>query len=473
VLAVAMTAVVLLGAIAYGVHRAVLWNGPRELKLCIATDFGFRSGAPNWQDRVRLWLAETNRAFEGSEVIWTIAGFGEMAPNVTEGSLDQRRTALTDAPPCGGDVVLGLSANPDRQSNSSVSPFGRTAFVAISRTDSDAIAVIVLSRTLASLFGVSIDARTVVQTDNPEAAVLDAPSLELVRSLRRYDFSKGLVALTPEWERRAADALAKYLDNGRLPRKAAAHRALALAYADGLRHSASSAHFERAVQAAPDVATLRVEWAMELRADARTEEAIAQLRKAMQLEPENARTYALAGVIFWNAKRIEESIHEMRIATRLEPRNATYQAILGQALSARIGHTEEAAAAFEAALRLNPNEPAAGAGLEFVRMMRGGARLVLSEFEAEVGKNPASAEAHRRLGAALIAAGNNDQAEKSLRHAVQLDPTSGSARLALAKLYYVSRDYSRAYEELQAAIKLGAYPGGAWADAIKRQIETR
>jgi tetratricopeptide (TPR) repeat protein len=469
VLPMVLVGVAIVGALAYGLHRVVAGNRTRELGLCVATDFGFRAQRPNWEDQFRLWLAETNRVFESAGVIWRIANFGEMTAAAAEGTLDERRTALADLPPCAGDVVLGLSASPDTQSNSSVSPFGHMALASIARSDSDAMAVIVISRTLATLFGVTVGTRTVVQIDNPEAEVLDAGSLDLVRSLRHYDFSKGLSALSPEWESRATDALAKSLGGSLLPAKAAAHRALAVAFADGLRHASAAAHFEEAVRIAPDVASLRVEWAMELQADAHTDEALAQLRKAVQLDPEDARAYALMGAILLNAKRVDEGVRELRTATRLEPRNAAYHAILGRALSSRIGYGVEATAAFEAALRLNPNEPSAETGIRIVKAMRDGARQTLSEYEAEVWKNPASAEAHRRLGSALIAVGDNDAAERSLRHAAQLDLKNGAVRLSLARLYYISRDYTRATEELQAAIQLGSDPGQAFADAIKKQ----
>ncbi len=103
----------------------------------------------------------------------------------------------------------------------------------------------------------------------------------------------------------------------------------------------------------------------------RWEELVEHYREGVALHPERAEAhYRLGCALLFAVDRPQEALVPLREAARLASEDATTRLALGIALSA-LGREREAAAAFEAALKLDPGllegRPAAQAVLEAVR----------------------------------------------------------------------------------------------------------
>jgi lipoprotein NlpI len=120
---------------------------------------------------------------------------------------------------------------------------------------------------------------------------------------------------------------------------------------------------------------------------AKTDDAIAEFRKAVELEPKNALAHSSLGVALLDQAKTDDAIAEFRKAIEIEPKNADAHGGLGEALRVQ-GKTDDAIAEFRKAIELEPK----------------------------------NAGAHRFLGFGLLDQGKTDDAIAEFRKAVELDP---------------------------------------------------
>ena len=137
---------------------------------------------------------------------------------------------------------------------------------------------------------------------------------------------------------------------------AEAHLALALVYyrADWDWKSAER-EFRRAIEINDGYATGHHQYAMFLAALRRLDEALAEIRKAQELDPLSLVINTAVGRILHFSRRFEEAIEQGRRTLELDPRFALGYFDIGVAYG-QIGKLEESAAAFKKASELSGNE---------------------------------------------------------------------------------------------------------------------
>jgi lipoprotein NlpI len=116
-----------------------------------------------------------------------------------------------------------------------------------------------------------------------------------------------------------------------------------------------------------------------LSAQHNTDEAIAEYRKAIELDPRFANPHGTLGDILRGQHKTEEAIAEYRKAIELDPRDATAHGLLGVALSDQ-SKTEEAIAEYNAAIRLDPKNAYPVLWLYLARA-RSGPKIAAAELE--------------------------------------------------------------------------------------------
>jgi Flp pilus assembly protein TadD len=156
-------------------------------------------------------------------------------------------------------------------------------------------------------------------------------------------------------------------------------------------------------------------------AAAALEKAVAALREAIRLKPDDAGAHNSLGAVLCDVKRDYTGAEvEFREAIRLEPDLASAHFNLGIALRGR-GMLAEAVAAYREATRLRPDD----------------------------------ASAHLKLGNALSDQGKVAEAIAELREAIRLEPDRAAAHNSLgAVLCDVRRDYTGAEAEFREAIRI-------------------
>jgi tetratricopeptide (TPR) repeat protein len=99
-----------------------------------------------------------------------------------------------------------------------------------------------------------------------------------------------------------------------------------------------------------------VQQAVQLRAQARLDEAVAALRQAMKLDPENSDLHRELGITFLMAKEWKRARVEMIEAIRHDQTDADAHNGLGYALE-KLGDIDGAAKEYRTATRLEPDDP--------------------------------------------------------------------------------------------------------------------
>ena len=150
---------------------------------------------------------------------------------------------------------------------------------------------------------------------------------------------------------------------------------------------------------------------------ARSEYAAATL-----LNPSDGVLMLQIGVALRLAGEHEEAAAMLRRSIELRPRAVTH-AQLGWTLL-ETGRVDEAAASFEAAIRSDPRQPEALAGLGEVWLSRDRYPLAISAFEAAIAAGAASATTYNSYGIALSLAGRPADGERAFEAAVRLSPTA-------------------------------------------------
>lgn len=121
---------------------------------------------------------------------------------------------------------------------------------------------------------------------------------------------------------------------------------------------------------------------------------------------------------------------------------------------------EEAIRAYERALKVAPEHPAAHAGLGYLRQERGELREAERHYRRVLAADPAHATAAFNLGVALEDRGRVDEAARAYRRALQADPGLADAHYNLAGLLEREGDRAGAIRHLKSYREATGRPGG-------------
>jgi len=131
-----------------------------------------------------------------------------------------------------------------------------------------------------------------------------------------------------------------------------------------------------AVEDVPERATYRVAYSSALLYGGRLVEAEAEIRKALQLDPDLVSAYDILGGVLYLQRRLEEASAAYSTAVEGEPTGARLHSDLGQVLY-ELGEPERAEEHLEEALRLAPEHPYPTFSLGVIRKRS-------SEYEAAI-----------------------------------------------------------------------------------------
>ena len=140
------------------------------------------------------------------------------------------------------------------------------------------------------------------------------------------------------------------------PELAEAHNALANVLQQQWDWAGAEAEYKRALELAPNDAGTYAGYALWLSCEGRTDEAVTWIRRARELDP----TVVTGGSVSWilfQAHRYDEAIREARSALAVQPDNAADMLSLGFALNAN-HQADEAVVVLQRALSLSKGSPA-------------------------------------------------------------------------------------------------------------------
>jgi tetratricopeptide (TPR) repeat protein len=168
--------------------------------------------------------------------------------------------------------------------------------------------------------------------------------------------------------------------------------------------------------------------AKELRAMGDIRSALAELERAIAINPRFTPALLEAGELHMEMGEVALAERSFAAAARSEPRNFDAQYRHASAL-AKLNRSEEAVRAYLRALAVRPNDFDASLGLSMVHLEAGGADQALPYAERAVRSRPRSGEARMQLGTVLAALERHEEAVIEYRQAAELLPKPASGLL--------------------------------------------
>ena len=329
---------------------------------------------PGWEAVLRRTIQTVSDIYERQFQIrlavrdvvpWTIGPGVPIARIVTR--------ARAEVPIGAADVLVVFAAERCERLKYGVAfLFGRHALVQTGCIDtavlSSTVPEGVLSHELAHLFGAFHPAAgrsDTVMVGGP-ADRFDGQTTRVIRLMRGFDFTRGVLGLDPE-TRRAWSAI----------------------YAEGHKRGEPNPLAGALSGAAADLGR-----------SGRTEEALALLREAMAMDPTAARTRTIMGYLFLRQGRLEEAAREFDAAKTIDFRETEARTELGFVLL-RLGREEEALVELRDVLRIDRRSPRAYVGIGMILAKRERTGEAVTAFQNAIQVDATYGPAYLRLAEAL------------------------------------------------------------------------
>ncbi len=180
----------------------------------------------------------------------------------------------------------------------------------------------------------------------------------------------------------------------------------------------------------------------------RKEEAIAHLRRSVEINSYIPKTWLTLGLAYLDTKRWDEAFTAFQKAIALDPKYAIAHNDLGVAC-ANLQRSDEAVASFRRAVALKPDIRQAHQNLADIYDKKGWSEAALAERALEL--TPGDPLAWLQAGTTFLGLGWSAEALGAFQEAVRLDPRLPEARFRLARAYDTLDRFAeaaQAYEDL-------------------------
>jgi tetratricopeptide (TPR) repeat protein len=149
---------------------------------------------------------------------------------------------------------------------------------------------------------------------------------------------------------------------------------------------------------------------------AKLADAIAQFRRAAELDPDVADYHSALAEGLYQRRDLAEARAEMQRAIELDPKNTKYPRSLGK-ICDQLDDLDAAAAAFTNATKLDPTDAESFYGLGLVYFKKQQDADAVAAFRDALKVNPYAADAHEKLGQTLVRMGQQDEGQHELQAA--------------------------------------------------------
>ncbi len=214
-------------------------------------------------------------------------------------------------------------------------------------------------------------------------------------------------------------------------------------------------HLRRAVNSDKNSSELRSEYAAILYGAGRVQEAVAQCRKAIELDRDNLDAHLLLGSIYagmrGSEKLLKQAIAEFKEVLRIDKNDFRASYSLAKLYSTS-GDYDNAIRYFQEFIRQRPDSDIGYQELAELYLEKGKTEEAIASLKQALERNPRSQRAIRRLKELFQKSNNPEGLLEVYRKIVQSDPENLEARRELAKQLIELQQYEEAAVHLEAAV---------------------
>ena len=200
-------------------------------------------------------------------------------------------------------------------------------------------------------------------------------------------------------------------------------------------------------------ATIHLNLAVQLDAADKLDEAIAELRESLRIQPNYAQAHYNLGAVLLKQKKYDEAAREFKRAVRANPDYAEAHFYLSTLLLAK----DDPAGALEhlrRAIKIRPDYTDAHFALGNVLMRQRKFDQAAAEFQRVTRAKPELAEAHFNLGVAMLGQRDWERAAARFERAIQIETEYVKAYVSLGMVRAIQGDFDGAAAQLEQAIRI-------------------
>jgi tetratricopeptide (TPR) repeat protein len=197
---------------------------------------------------------------------------------------------------------------------------------------------------------------------------------------------------------------------------------------------------------------------------------IAEQEKICQEHPNNIIAHHTLGLLYRQTGRADEAIRELKRAIELDDHSVESYINLGAIYFDR-GEVDRALELNEKALSITPQMAEAHVNIGLIRQQQGDAAAAVECYEKAIQIDPHLLTAWLNLTSACTMLEQDDKAVESARQAVTLEPDSGMARNNLAVALYFKGDCKEAKQHMERAKELGYSVDPRFVQGLNAKLE--
>jgi tetratricopeptide (TPR) repeat protein/serine/threonine protein kinase len=214
------------------------------------------------------------------------------------------------------------------------------------------------------------------------------------------------------------------------------------------------AEFKKAIVLNPENAMAHYNLGRALEGKGRLDDAIDAYRKSVQLKDDNATVQNKLGNALYERARTDEAIDAYQKAIRIKKDDASYHVNLGNALVKKKGRLDDAVAEYETAIRLQENLPAAYNSLGVALAMKGRLDDAIKAYENAIRLKNDDPTSYSNYAKTLHERGRLDDAIKAYEAAIRLKQNDPDLYTALGNALRDRRRTEDAITAYKNAIRL-------------------
>ncbi len=217
------------------------------------------------------------------------------------------------------------------------------------------------------------------------------------------------------------------------------------------KNDLAEASFRKSIELSPNSFSGYVALSQLLFKTERPEEAARTLSEATGRVEDSAEVRRMLGYSELNRHHLPEALHHFEAALRFDPRDST--ALFGLATSQRkSGDLDKAQVSLDRLEKLDPGHP--GLPLERGQLCEARAdyTAAVDAYRKALKDRPNDTDLKLRLGAALVTAGNVDEADGILKEVLRDRPTSAEAEHYVGRVLFARNDTAQAVQRFERAV---------------------